>query len=65
MFGSSPQKMAGLCYVTPVTGHKAYIGKEEEEEENSLGVRFARGLWASVRGFQSSLVLFVSSSLSP
>jgi hypothetical protein len=27
------QKMAGLCYVMPVTGHKAYTGKEEEEEE--------------------------------
>jgi hypothetical protein len=24
--------MAGLCYVTPVTGHKAYTGKEEEED---------------------------------
>jgi hypothetical protein len=24
--------MAGLCYVTTVTGHKAYTGKEEEEE---------------------------------
>jgi hypothetical protein len=23
--------MARLCYVTPVTGHKAYTGKEEEE----------------------------------
>jgi hypothetical protein len=23
--------MAGLCYVMPVTGHKAYTGKEEEE----------------------------------
>jgi hypothetical protein len=26
--------MAGLCYVTPVTGHKAYTGKEEEEDVN-------------------------------
>jgi hypothetical protein len=26
--------MAGLCYVTPVTGHKAYTEKEEEEEDN-------------------------------
>jgi hypothetical protein len=33
MFRPIPQKMAGLCYVTPVTGHKAYTGKEEEEEE--------------------------------
>jgi hypothetical protein len=24
--------MEGLCYVIPVTGHKAYTGKEEEEE---------------------------------
>jgi hypothetical protein len=27
--------MAGLCYVTPVTGHKAYTGKEEEEDNCS------------------------------
>jgi hypothetical protein len=33
MFRPTPQKMAGLCYVMPVTGHKAYTGKEEEEEE--------------------------------
>jgi hypothetical protein len=32
MFRPTPQKMAGLCYVTPVTGRKAYTGKEEEEE---------------------------------
>jgi hypothetical protein len=32
MFRPTPQKMAGLCYVMPVTGHKAYTGKEEEEE---------------------------------
>jgi hypothetical protein len=25
--------MAGLCYVMPVTGHKAYTSKEEEEED--------------------------------
>jgi hypothetical protein len=31
MFRPTPQKMARLCYVTPVTGHKAYTGKEEEE----------------------------------
>jgi hypothetical protein len=24
--------MAGFCYVTPITGHKDYIGKEEEED---------------------------------
>jgi hypothetical protein len=30
MFGLTPQKMEGLCYVTPITGHKAYTGKEEE-----------------------------------
>jgi hypothetical protein len=24
--------MEGLCYVMPVTGHKANTGKEEEEE---------------------------------
>jgi hypothetical protein len=30
MFRPTPQNMAGLCYVTPVTGHKAYTGKEEE-----------------------------------
>jgi hypothetical protein len=30
MFGSTPQKMEGLCYVTPLTGHKAYTGKEKE-----------------------------------
>jgi hypothetical protein len=35
MFRPTPQKMAGLCYVTPVTGHKACTGKEEEEEEGS------------------------------
>jgi hypothetical protein len=33
MFRLTPQKMAGLCYVTPITGHKANTGKEEEEEE--------------------------------
>jgi hypothetical protein len=32
MFRPTPQKMAGLCYVTPVTGYKAYTGKKEEEE---------------------------------
>jgi hypothetical protein len=32
MFRPTPQKVAGLCYVTPITGHKAYTGKEEEEE---------------------------------
>jgi hypothetical protein len=32
MFGPTPQEMEGLCYVMPVTGHKAYIGKEEEEK---------------------------------
>jgi hypothetical protein len=32
MFRPTPQKMATLCYVTPVTGHKAYTGKEEEED---------------------------------
>jgi hypothetical protein len=26
---SQSVKMAGLCYVTPVTGYKAYTGKEE------------------------------------
>jgi hypothetical protein len=31
MFRLTPQKMAGLYYVTPVTGHKAYTGKEEDE----------------------------------
>jgi hypothetical protein len=30
MFGLTPQKMEGLCYVMRVTGHKAYTGKEEE-----------------------------------
>jgi hypothetical protein len=29
IFRPTPQKMAGLCYVTPVTGHKDYTGKEE------------------------------------
>jgi hypothetical protein len=29
MFRPTPQKMARLCYVTPVTGHKAYTGKED------------------------------------
>jgi hypothetical protein len=33
MFGSSPKKIEGLYYVTPVTGHKAYTGKEEEKED--------------------------------
>jgi hypothetical protein len=28
MFGPTPQKMEGLCYVMPVTGHKACTGKE-------------------------------------
>jgi hypothetical protein len=32
MFRPTPQKMAGPRYVTPVIGHKAYTGKEEEEE---------------------------------
>jgi hypothetical protein len=32
MFRPTPQKMARLCYVTPVTGHKAYTGKEEEDK---------------------------------
>jgi hypothetical protein len=31
MFRPTPQKMAGLCYVTPVTGHTDYTGKEEED----------------------------------
>jgi hypothetical protein len=25
--------LSGLCYIMPVTGHKAYTGKEEEEED--------------------------------
>jgi hypothetical protein len=32
VFRPTPQKMTGLCYVTPVTGYKAYTEKEEEEE---------------------------------
>jgi hypothetical protein len=32
MFGPTPQKMKGLCYVMPVTGHKADTGNEEEED---------------------------------
>jgi hypothetical protein len=32
MFGLTPQKMEGLCYVMPITGHKACTRKEEEEE---------------------------------
>jgi hypothetical protein len=36
MFRPTPQKMARLCYVTPITGHKAYTGKEEEEEKPML-----------------------------
>jgi hypothetical protein len=32
MFRPTSQKMEGLCYVMPVTGHKAYTGKEEEED---------------------------------
>jgi hypothetical protein len=28
--------MAGLCCVTPITGHKAYTGKEGEEEDIRL-----------------------------
>jgi hypothetical protein len=36
MFRPTPQKMAGLCYVTPVTGHKAYTGKEEEDDFHFL-----------------------------
>jgi hypothetical protein len=31
MFRPTPQKMAGLCYVTPVTCQKADTGKEEED----------------------------------
>jgi hypothetical protein len=27
-----PLKRWQYCYVTPVTGHKAYTGKEEEED---------------------------------
>jgi hypothetical protein len=30
--------MAGLCYVMPVTGHKAYTGKEEEEDNLFLQI---------------------------
>jgi hypothetical protein len=30
MFGPIPQKMEGLCYVMPITGHEAYTGKEED-----------------------------------
>jgi hypothetical protein len=36
MFGLTPQKMERLCYVMPVTGHKAYTGKEEEEVLHSI-----------------------------
>jgi hypothetical protein len=32
MFGPTPQKIEGLCYIMPVTGHEAYTGKEEEED---------------------------------
>jgi hypothetical protein len=34
--GFSFIKSLELCYVTPVTGHKAYTGKEEEEEKKTL-----------------------------
>jgi hypothetical protein len=39
MFRPTPQKMVGLCYVTPVTGHEAYTGKEEEEENLGPGMK--------------------------
>jgi hypothetical protein len=35
MFRPTPEKIAGLCYVTPVTVHKAYTGKEEDYIPNS------------------------------
>jgi hypothetical protein len=33
MFWPTPQKLEGLCYVMPVTGHKAYTRKEEDDVE--------------------------------
>jgi hypothetical protein len=30
--------MAGLCYVMPITGHKAYTGKEEEETFSKIKI---------------------------
>jgi hypothetical protein len=44
MFGPTPQKMEGLCYVMPVTGHKAYTGKEEEEEKTVHNVIYTIAL---------------------
>jgi hypothetical protein len=43
--------MAGLCYVMPVTGHKAYTGKEEEEEEDSPTAICSVG-WYSSENFE-------------
>jgi hypothetical protein len=44
MFGPTPQKMAGLCYVTPVTDHKAYTGREEEEEEAKTEIKLYKSI---------------------
>jgi hypothetical protein len=35
IFRPTPQKMARLCYVMPITGHKACTGKEKKEKNRS------------------------------
>jgi hypothetical protein len=48
MFRPTPQKMAWLCYVTLVTGHKAYTGKEEEEQQQLLRLAQSVGVYTMV-----------------
>jgi hypothetical protein len=58
MFGPTPQKIEGLCYVMPVTGHKAYSGKEEEEEEKTPFFLSYTYLLSSSLPYSSQSLLF-------
>jgi hypothetical protein len=43
--------LISLCYVTPVTGHKAYTGKEEEEGyliSSHISIKFISKLYNSI-----------------
>jgi hypothetical protein len=51
-----PLKRWKDCYVMPVTGHKAYTGKEEEEEDLNIYKRNKTSLFTTLQ-FQSITVL--------
>jgi hypothetical protein len=61
MFGPTPQKMEGLCYVMPVTGHKAYTGKKEEEE-STLVTKYTTALTFSNSVFYPHSIFHINSS---